>query len=251
MFSTISKLFMFCLLFSRVSGISLLEKLLETHIKEAQCQVRCQGQENQEDVRMCLEVCRIVVKNPESSICQLPHLCAGVCQAACQDDGVKAYRITSMIQDDCQLSWSLESGVKDDLLYIISGVDLGGKINLISSGVKDTSLKITPSMTEKYLEMSVIAVGSQGVLDVQSSIIITQDKCEKPKETNDSNKIKTITQDIADDKVIVKKITNNQNFLQIIIYNFLATLFLVVIVFIICIPRKSKFDKLEIAPEWV
>ena len=108
-----------------------------------------------------------------------------------------------------------------------------------------------PSMTEKDLEMTVIAVGSQGVLDVQSSIIITQDKCEKPKETNDSNKIKTIAQDIADDKVIVKKITNNQNFLQIIICTFLATLFLVVIVFTICIPRKSRFDKLEIAPEWV
>ena len=88
-------------------------------------------------------------------------------------------------------------------------------------------------------------------MDVQSSIIINQDKCEKPKETNDSNKIKTIAQDIADDKVIVKKITNNQNFLQIIIYAFLATLFLVVIVFPICIPRKSRFDKVEIAPEWV
>ena len=107
MLAAISKLFMFCLLFSQASGISLLEKLLETNIKEAQCQVRCQGQENQEDVGTCLEVCRIVVKNPESSICQLPHLCTGACRAACQDDGVRTYS-----RDDGVKTYSQDDEVK-------------------------------------------------------------------------------------------------------------------------------------------
>ena len=247
-FFTISKIFIFCLL-SEVSGISLLEKLLKSQIREAQCQARCQSQENQEDVRMCLEVCRIVVRNPGSPICQLPNLCSGACQAACQDDAIKNERIVSVNQEVCQLSWSLETGINDDLIFIISGVDLGGKINLVTSGVKETSFEMTKPMTEKYLEMTVIAVGSQGVLDIQSSIIEPQNKCGSAKESNNIDQYKANAADV-DDEVKIKKITN-KNLLQTLICAFLAAIFFVVFGIICCKPRKQKFSKLENASEMV
>ena len=257
---SISNILKFCFLFSHISCTSLLEKLLESHIKEAQCEARCQTQENLEDVKMCVDVCKIVVGRPGSTrspICQLPHICSGACQTACQNEGIKTERIVSISQEDCQLSWSLESGVSNDLVFIISGVDLGGKINLISSRVKETNLKMTSLMTKKYLEMTVIAVGSQGVLDIQSSIIETKNKCEKMSDGYivDKNKIETenISSEIETqaDGVTVKKIINNKNFLNIFIYSLIATSFLVVIGIVCCVPRKPEFHKLKNIPELV
>ena len=104
----------------------------------------------------------------------------GAFQTAFQDDGVKTERIVSISQEECQLSWSLESDwVNDDLVFIISGIDLGGKINLISSAFEETILEVTSSMSMKYLKMKVIAVGSLGALDIQSSIIEPKNKCDK------------------------------------------------------------------------
>ena len=104
----------------------------------------------------------------------------GAFQTAFQDDGVKTERIVSISQEECQLSWSLESDwVNDDLVFIISGIDLGGKINLISSAFEETILEMTSSMSMKYLKMKVIAVGSLGALDIQSAIIEPKNKCDK------------------------------------------------------------------------
>ena len=122
-----------------------------------------------------------------------------------------------------------------------------------SSRVKETNLKMTSLMTKKYLEMTVIAVGSQGVLDIQSSIIETKNKCEKMSDGYivDKNKIETENIETQADGVTVKKIINNKNFLNIFIYSLIATSFLVVIGIVRCVPRKPEFHKLKNIPELV
>ena len=235
----------------QVNSISLLEKLLKSQIQSAQCQARCQSLETQKDLRICLEVCKTVVDDPESefSICKLPRLCSGACQVACQDDGVHSDKLTYVRQDQCKLFWNMEARAKNDI-FLVSGVDLGGKINLISNGVKEMSLELTPILTKKYLEFTVIAVGSQGVSDIQSTKVKSTDTCNGVEDSESAYEVQNKTEDDMLEVVEVKKLENN-NLFEIFVYSLLVAVFFVTVGIILLSPRKYAFSKIENVTEIV
>ena len=176
----ISTVLISSIMFQQVTSISFLEVLLHQQITESQCEVRCQGLETREEVVTCLEVCREVVTNPESSLCTFTQICTGACRAACghqaqdtEEDNV----IKTVEQRQCSLSWSIINNHQSQVRFIVAGLDQGGMINLITSNTRDTSIIMTSQMMEKYLEMTVIAVGADGVMDIKSSYIQPEDQC--------------------------------------------------------------------------
>ena len=54
------------------------------------------------------------------------------------------------------------------LVYVVAGLDQGGKLNLVSSLQLDSSLPLSPASTQKYKEMTVLAVDRQGLLQVET-----------------------------------------------------------------------------------
>ena len=175
----ISTVLISSIMFQQVTSISFLEVLLHQQITESQCEVRCRGLETREEVVTCLEVCREVVTNPESSLCTFTQICTGACRAACghQDNTEEDNVIKTVEQRQCSLSWSTINNHQSQVRFIVAGLDQGGMINLITSNTRDTSIIMTSQMMDKYLEMTVIAVGSDGVVDIKSSYIQPEEEC--------------------------------------------------------------------------
>ena len=180
----ISSVLIASIMFQQVTSISFLEVLLHHQITESQCEVRCQDLETREEVVTCLEVCREVVTNPESSLCTFTQICTGACRAACGHQVTDQDIIINTVeQRHCSLSWSINNH-QSDVRFIVTGLDQGGMINLISSNTRDTSIIMTSQMMEKYLEITVVAVGADGVKDVKSSYIQPEEQCSE--ETEDT-----------------------------------------------------------------
>ena len=189
----ISSVLISSIMIQQVSSISFLEVLLHQQITESQCEVRCQGLETREEVVTCLEVCREVVTNPESSLCSFTQICTGACRAACQDTDQDII-INTVEQRHCSLSWSTNN-LQSDVRFIVTGLDQGGMINLISSNTRDTSIIMTSQMMEKYLEITVIAVGAGGVKDVKSSYIQPEEQCSEETEDTTTTTTEGVTEE--------------------------------------------------------
>ena len=183
-------------LVQQVTSISLMETLLKSTIQSAQCEARCHGLDSQEDLQDCLDVCRIVVKNPDSSLCMFPRLCTGGCRVACQDQDTGAHvdgserRISTIAQSRCQLSWEVNSHEDTSIVFIIAGLDHAGMISIISISVQDTQMEISPSITSKYASVTVLAVDSQGLVDLQKVDLEHSDECQDSNENqNDESNV--------------------------------------------------------------
>ena len=129
MFSTTLSFFITSFLIHQVSSISLMEILLRSTIQSAQCEARCKGLNNQDDLQDCLDVCSVIIKNNDDSLCMFPRLCTGGCKVACQDQdiGVRDHsletQISSLAQDHCQLSWEIDNVDNEKVVFIIAGLD--------------------------------------------------------------------------------------------------------------------------------
>ena len=183
-------------LVQQVTSISLMETLLKSTIQSAQCEARCHGLDSQKDLQGCLDVCRIVVKNPDSSLCMLPRLCTGGCRVACQDQDTGAHvdgserRISTIAQSRCQLSWEVNNHEDTIIVFIIAGLDHAGMISIISRSVQDTQMEISPSITSKYASVTVLAVDSQGLVDLQKVDLEHSDECQDSNENqNDESNV--------------------------------------------------------------
>ena len=183
-------------LVQQVTCISLMETLLKSTIQSAQCEARCHGLDSQEDLQDCLDVCRIVVKNPDSSLCMFPRLCTGGCRVACQDQDTGAHvdgserRISTIAQSRCQLSWEVNSHEDTSIVFIIAGLDHAGMISIISRSVQDSQMEISPSITSKYASVTVLAVDSQGLVDLQKVDLEHSDECQDSNENqNDESNV--------------------------------------------------------------
>ena len=183
-------------LVQQVTSISLMETLLKSTIQSAQCEARCHGLDSQEDLQDCLDVCRIVVKNPDSSLCMFPRLCTGGCRVACQDQDTGAHvdgserRISTIAQSRCQLSWEVNSHEDTSIVFIIAGLDHAGMISIISRSVQDSQMEISPSITSKYASVTVLAVDSQGLVDLQKVDLEHSDECQDSNENqNDESNV--------------------------------------------------------------
>ena len=85
--------------------------------------------------------------------------------------------VLTLEQTRCSLSWTLAT--TSHVSYIVAGLDQGGMINLIASNMEHTSMELSPLMMDKYMEMSVIAVGASGVMDIRKVHIQEVDNCQE------------------------------------------------------------------------
>ena len=134
---------------------ALLERLLESNLKTAACQARCAGVSS-EEVETCLEICGL----PEPSlakICQHERFCSGGCRAACNTERQGETRLASVSQQDCLLTWDLQlpSSQHSSLVFLVAGQDKAGMISLVADLVVETSLELSPAITNKYSQLTV------------------------------------------------------------------------------------------------
>ena len=150
MFSTTLSFFFTSFLIHQVSSISLMEILLRSTIQSAQCEARCKGLDNPDDLQDCLGVCSVIIKNNDDSLCMFPRLCTAGCRVACQDnevnDAMTKRRLSGVTQTSCHLDWSLkEEGDNNDnsnVVFIVAGVDQYGMINIISGSILETKMEM-------------------------------------------------------------------------------------------------------------
>ena len=209
MINTISTVFLLTVLItptfssssSSRTSTSLLLTLLEPHLLTATCHARCVGlpSEERED---CLALCLEVLEDPTSpSLCDFPRLCTGGCRAACDSSKEERRELRLRVsQQTCLLSWAEEQtslsspsspSSPASLVYVVAGLDQGGKLNLVSSLQLDSSLLLSPASTQKYKEMTVLAVDRQGLLQVETVQIQEVQTC--PLTTQEDKLSQTIT----------------------------------------------------------
>ena len=177
MIATISTVFLLAVILTPTSSTatssSLLKTLLKPTLMTATCHARCIGVSS-EEMEDCLELCLEVLEDPSSpSLCDFPQVCTGGCRAACESSRPEERRELSVGQQDCLLSWQLDQS----LVFVVTGLDQAGMINLISPLHLDSSLSLSPATTRKYREMTVLAVDSQGLLDMKTVLIQEVETC--------------------------------------------------------------------------
>ena len=155
---------------------SLLETLLEDTLMTASCQARCLDVAS-DQLQDCLQICSQVMEDPAASICLFPRFCTGGCRAACQSERREEVRLSGVSQQECGLSWRMEDH-HDNVVFIVTGLDQGGMLSVISDHQLDSSLQLTAEMTSKFLEMTVLAVDGQGLLDMETVLVEELEKVE-------------------------------------------------------------------------
>jgi hypothetical protein len=171
------------------------ETLLHSTISSAQCQARCLSLFTTSDQEDCLTICPIVQANPTTSICRFPTLCTGGCKTACQKldkvDSVRStIRMTSLVQQSCQLVWQVEMKETENVTFVVAGRDQSGMWNLLFKKISEKSVELTEQMTGKFVEVTVLAVNKEGVVD-KATVEIEHAKCgdnDEHSEKNDAGK---------------------------------------------------------------
>ena len=187
---------------------ALLERLLQSHLKTATCQARC-ATVSSEEMENCLEICGL----PEPSltkICQQERFCTGGCRAACSTDRQEEIMLGSVSQQDCLLTWDLHLPLQlhqsqhSSLVFLVAGQDQAGMISLVADMVVETSLELSPAITNKYSQLTVLAVDRRGLTDTKTLTLQSVSHCvDSPTTTEQS----LPTQE-DEDEVTVEKIEN-------------------------------------------
>ena len=164
------KFILISLLTSQGTGVSLLERLLDSTINSAVCEARCRGQEDTREAQMCLEVCKMVTSDSETAhVCRVASLCTGACQAGCGEAAeARDIKLTSLEQDGCGLAWGVEAETEGRVIFIVSGLDRAGMISMVSSSLEEQRLALTSAMRERFTVMTVLAVGAWGLKDTRT-----------------------------------------------------------------------------------
>ena len=162
---------------STSTSTTLLLSLLEPSLMTATCHARCGGLAS-EEVESCLALCLELLEEPtSSSLCDFPQFCTGGCRAACDSSRPEERRELRVSQQDCLLSWSSSSSSSSSLVFLVAGLDQGGMFSIVSPHQVAASLPLSPSITGKYSEMTVLAVDSQGLLDMKTVQIQQVESC--------------------------------------------------------------------------
>ena len=124
------------------------ETLIHSTISSAQCQARCFSLSTTSDKEDCLTICPIVQANPNTSICRFPTLCTGGCKTACQmldkvDSVMNTIRMTSLVQQSCQLVWQVEMKETENVVFVVAGRDQSGMWNLMFKKISEETVELT------------------------------------------------------------------------------------------------------------
>ena len=71
-------------------------------------------------------------------------------------------------QQGCLLSWSLQSSQHSSLVFLVAGTDQAGMVSLLADLVVETSLELSPALTSKYSQLTVLAVDRRGLTDTKT-----------------------------------------------------------------------------------
>ena len=183
---------------------ALLERLLQSHLKTATCQARC-ATVSSEEMENCLEICGL----PEPSltkICQQERFCTGGCRAACTTDRQEEIMLGSVSQQDCLLTWDLQlpQSQHSSLVFLVAGQDQAGMISLVADLVVETSLELSPAVTNKYSQLTVLAVDRRGLTDTKTLTLQAVSHCADPLSLTEQS----LPAQEDEDEVTVEKIEN-------------------------------------------
>ena len=156
---------------------NLVETLFRDKIQTGQCISRCQSTESHQDQLQCLSTCQALFSRPGDDLCSVTSVCSGGCAVACEKQSNKQHIVISNIGlDQCTLSWSLETVEARNLVFIVVGKDVGGKWNLISDQVMETTTQLSYRDADKMEELMILAVDAAGVGD-SISVDISNNHC--------------------------------------------------------------------------
>ena len=232
---------------------SLMERLLASHLKKATCQARCAGVRSQE-VETCLEICGL----PESSlarICQHQRFCTGGCRAACTSHtqetslGLTVSQEETSLgltvsQEDCLLTWSLQSSQHFSVVFLLAGTDQAGMVSLLADLVLDTSLELSPALTNKYRQLTVLAVDRSGLTDTKTITLQSVSHCQN---THADTLTDTLTEESLpaqeEDQVSVEKIENKSDEAAVYLAAVVSLLMLTTIAVSVILYRILRKDR--------
>ena len=181
MISTISTVFLLSVLLTPTSStstsISLLKTLLKPTLMKATCTARCSGVSS-EEMEDCLELCLEVLEDPTSrSLCDFPQFCTGGCRAACDSSRPEERRELTVSQQDCLVSWQEDQSHSAPLVFVVAGLDQAGMVSIISPLQLTSSLSLSPAITGRFTEITLLAVDRQGLRDIKTLLLQEVQTC--------------------------------------------------------------------------
>ena len=137
------------------------EVLLKSQIQNAKCFAKCLKGVNSEERSLCFEICKLVQENPATDICKLDKFCTGACKTACgtQKENTSPPAFYSYFSSKCEVSWTMEHEMRQNVVFVVAGLDLGGMWHLVFDDLMVSSLALSSHMVTKYAKLEVIAVG--------------------------------------------------------------------------------------------
>ena len=126
-----------------------LSLLLKSPISDAKCLSQCVSIQSLAEQTQCYKECKMT---------QEQHPMADLYV----EDQV---RFEYFYRESCQLTWSIRTQNKENVVFIIAGQDQGGMWHLVEGNMTSSKLYMAPSFGAKYPTVAVIAVNSHVVLD--------------------------------------------------------------------------------------
>ena len=217
---------------------ALLERLLESNLKTAACQARCGQSVSSEEVADCLEICSL----PETSLAKIcPHqrFCTGGCRAACSSEREQQPELGSLSQEDCLLSWTVSpQSAQSSPVFLVAGLDQAGMMSLLADLVVETSLELSPAITERFSQLTVLAVDRRGLADTRTLTLQPVSHCHR----QDTNTLTERSRSLQEDEVAVKKLENKSYeaavYIAVVVSLLMLTIFTVAT--IICRRRRDR-----------
>ena len=211
---------------------ALLERLLQSNLKTAACQARCAGVSS-EELESCLQICGLT-ESSLGKICQHERFCTGGCRATCNSDREKESKLRSVSQQDCLLTWSVtQQSHHSSLVYLVAGLDQAGMFSLLADQVVETSLELSPALTERFSQLSVLVVDRRGLTDTKTISLQSVSHCQNSQTEAQAATI-TVTElsrQDQEDEVTVEKLENKSY--QAALYSIAAMVVISMLILII------------------
>jgi hypothetical protein len=168
---TSTTILLFCFILSSHLSVNVLaaepQVLLKSQIENAKSFAKCLNAGNSEERTLCFQICKLVEENPETDICKFPKFCTGGCKIACEEHNgnIPVPKFESFSASKCEVSWSMDSETKQNVVFVVAGLDLGGMWHLVFDDLLMNRLTLSSHSMTKYNMLEVIAVGEGGEVD--------------------------------------------------------------------------------------
>ena len=142
--------------------------LVNSRVKDAQCNLVCGHLESDTDYAKCRRLCS-EHDETKQHLCRLPT-CDLACQTACVHNQVQQ-QILDFSLDGCTLDWTMTTA---DTKSILVGEDVWGRYTVLYQGTGNDQYDISPENSGTWRQFVLLAVGQAG-LEARETL-----KLEKP-----------------------------------------------------------------------